>query len=455
MEFARSRPGFAQPPGLAQPPEVAIEFDKGLPQRKVKRKPVEKWFALIYDQHEGYVSRDDFDRIQKMISQNAQLRNGTGAPKRGPALLTGLLRCRRCGRKLTVAYSGQSGRVVRYTCHRGNFDYSDSRCIALGGAAIDDAVSREVLKVVQPAATEAALMAADRTATKRNDVLEARRLELEAARYAASRAARQFDAVDPENRLVADELERRWESALEKVRSLKARIDREAQEEACSPVPDARQFEQLASDLDLVWNDPQTDIRLKKRILRTLIEEVVIDVDREAGESLLVIHWKGGVHTELRVKVRRRGQHGRQTKPEIVEAVRALTLICTDQMIAGLLNRNGLRTGHGNRWTRERVTSLRSKRGIAKYSPERQQEDGWLTREQAAAYLRLSARALARAVNRGDLEVNRPLPDGPWIFRRDELDGPKGQALVDRVKRRRRDPGGSNPEQLTLFDKTT
>ncbi len=435
--------------------KVIVEFENGVPQRKTKRKPVEEWMTLIYNHHEGYVSREDFERIQRMISQNAQSRASAGPVKRGPALLTGLLRCRRCGRKLTVLYSGKSGLVARYTCHRGSFDYADSRCIALGSSAIDDAISREVLKVVQPAAIEAAATAASTAAAKRSEVLKAWCMDLEAARYAANRAWKQFDAVDPENRLVADELERRWNTELEKVRTLEEKIAREECEQDSTRVPDPRQFEKLAGDLDLIWNDPQTDVRIKKRILRTLIEEVLVDVDREVGESSLVVHWKGGVHTELRVNVRRRGQNSRQTRPEVIDAVRTLALVCTDQAIAGLLNRNGLRTGHDNRWTRARVTSLRGKQDIPNYSARQQKEEGWLTRAQAAAYLHVSDGTLGRAVERGELDVKRPLPDGPWIFKREDLDGPKGQALVERARRRRQDPGSSRPDQLTLFDKTT
>ena len=108
-----------------------------------------------------------------------------------------------------------------------------------------------------------------------------------------------------------------------------------------------------------VWSAPTTDARLKKRIVRTVIQEVVADIDPEAAEIILVVHWIGGVHTEMRLPRRRRGQRN-STSADIVAAVRHLALIANDDLIAGILNRNGLVTGNGNRWTRERVTSLRS-----------------------------------------------------------------------------------------------
>ena len=147
------------------------------------------------------------------------------------------------------------------------------------------------------------------------------------------------------------------------------------------------EFENLASEFEAVWNHPESDARLKKRIVRTLIEEVVVDVDGQGGEIIAVIYWKGGVHTELRMPHRRRGHSRAHTAKEIVEAVRVLTRICSDDTIAGALTRNGLLTGMGNRWTRERVISLRSHHGIPRYSEEQRKAEGWLSLTEAAAHL--------------------------------------------------------------------
>ena len=210
-------------------------------------------------------------------------------------------------------------------------------------------------------------------------------------------AWKQYDAADPENRLVVDELEKRWNVAIEKAQKIEERIQQqEARGERAAP-PDVKTFEKLADDLGQVWNNPETDIRLKKRIVRALIEEVIVDVDRGIGETSLVIHWKGGVHTELSVTARRRGQNSLHTPKDIVEPVRILTLVCTDNVIAGFLNRNGLRTGRGNRWTQERVASLRTKRKIAKYSRQRQEAEGWMNLTQATAHVGLCKRPSTRS----------------------------------------------------------
>jgi hypothetical protein len=206
----------------------------------------------------------------------------------------------------------------------------------------------------------------------------------------------------------------------------------------------------------MIWNDPSTDIRLKKRIVRALIEEIVVDVLDKTRETRLLIHWKGGLHTDLRVRRRRRGQNTLHTSQNVVDAVQALSLICSDEYIAAYLNRNKLLTGKGNRWTRQLVACLRSKRGIARYSPQRQKEEGWLTLTDAANLVGLSSLALRHAVERNAISGLHPLPFGPWILNRNHLQTPDAQKTVEFIKRRARPRGIlPNPEQVTLFDSTT
>jgi DNA invertase Pin-like site-specific DNA recombinase len=420
------------------------------PGRGLRRKPREEWLALLPGAHEGYVDWPRSEEIRKMIAGNLSGRETVGAAKRGAGLLTGLLRCRRCGRKMTVRYTGCDHDVLRYACARGWLDNGEPRCIAFGGLRVDDAIEQEVLRVVEPGAIEAAL-AADRDATRRRDeVLEALQRDLEAARYAADRAFRQYDAADPANRLVAAELEGRWNRALERVSELEARIKQHVGGTATMPPATVGDFATLALDLKMIWQDPASDIRLKKRIVRTLIHEVIADLDAAAGEIILVVHWMGGVHTELRLPRRRRGQRNSSTSMEIVEAVRVLARICTDDVIAGLLNRNDLRTGNGNRWTRERVTSLRSYHKIPVYRSDLCARDGWMNLTAAAAFLGISPKTLRVAAAQGQVEAVHPLDDGPWVFNRSALQSMAAEQLVERA-RRRRHPAGHEGRQENLF----
>jgi hypothetical protein len=256
--------------------------------------------------------------------------------------------------------------------------------------------------------------------------------DLEAARYTADRAFRQYDAADPANRLVASELEVRWNKALTRVADVEAKI---AAHDAALPAPAAlpASLTTLATDLKAVWDAPTTDARLKKRIVRIVIQEIVADIDQHAAEIVLIVHWIGGVHTELRLPKRRRGQRN-STPADVIAAVRQLVLIANDDLIAGILNRNGLVTGHGNRWTRERVTSLRSHHRIPVYRPAEDGIEPWLNLSRAARLLGITPKTLRLAAEAGEIEAVHPLPDGPWIFSRASLTGTAAQTIAQRAR---------------------
>ncbi len=438
--------------------EQTTNYQDGGPRQRSRRKPKEQWLALIPNSHEEYVSWEQFQQIQQAISENIRGWEQGGATTGGPALMSGLLRCRRCGRKLTIRYTGNGHDVLRYGCYRGWLDNGQARCIAFGGIPVDEAIAKQILRVVQPGAVEAAVLAGEEETRRQDEVLDALRRDLEAARYAAQRAQRQYDAADPENRLVADELERRWDQGLQRVKEMELRIDQHVHiqgQDVITPRASREDFEALAADLELVWNDAEADVRLKKRIVRTLIHEVVVDVNAEAGEVILIIHWKGGIHTELRLPRRRRGENSCHTSKDTVAAVRALAQICPDEMIAGALNRNGLLTGRGNRWTRERVTALRSHHEIPAYSSDRRHSEGWMSMTEAAAFLSVSSRTLRLAVERGELEAEHPLADGPWIFKRRTLQAAAAMKMLERIRSGNRDPAVPTAEQRSFSFSST
>jgi hypothetical protein len=277
--------------------------------------------------------------------------------------------------------------------------------------------------------------------------------DLEAARYAVDRAFRQYDAADPTNRLVAAELELRWNRALAHINEIEAKIA--AHDAAAPPRPETAvlALDALRDNLKAVWSAPTTDARLKKRIVRTVIQEVVADIDPDAAAIVLLIHWVGGVHTELRLPRRRRGQRN-STSQDIITAVRQLVLVANDDLIAGILNRNRLTTGHGNRWTRERVTALRSHHRIPVY---RSQPDGiepWLNLSDAAKLLGVAPKTLRLAAEVGEIDAAHPLPDGPWIFNRAALGEPPAQRIVHRARQNSKHSTGSHPDQQSLFSST-
>jgi DNA invertase Pin-like site-specific DNA recombinase len=433
---------------------AGVRYDGAGARARSRRRPREEWLALRPGAHEGYVDWERAEAIRRMVGDNAPAGRHHGAPKHGDALLAGLLRCRRCGRKLTVRYTGARHDIPRYSCCRGFLDNGEPRCIAFGGLRVDDAMEAEILKVLEPAAVAAAVEADARAADRRDQVREALLRDLQAARYAADRAFRQYDAIDPANRLVAAELEARWNGALGRVAEVEAKV---AAHDAATPARDAAtpvSLAGLADDLRSVWRAPTTDARLRKRIVRAVVQEVVADLDEPAGEVVLLVHWVGGIHTELRLPRRRRGQRS-STSPDIVAAVRQLVLIAGDDVIAGMLNRNGLRTGRGNRWTRERVTALRSHRGIPVHRTAPADQAPWLNLNKAAALLRVSPKTLRLAVEAGRIDAMHPLPDGPWIFSRAALAGPAALDIVSQASRNPNHPAGSPPGQEALPLSTT
>jgi DNA invertase Pin-like site-specific DNA recombinase len=179
-----------------------------------RTRPRTEWLALKPGAHEGYVDWERAEAIRRMISDNVPTSRHHGAPKHGNALLAGLLRCRRCGRKLVACYTGTRHNIPRYACHRGRLDTGEPSCIAFGGLRVDDAIAAALLQIVEPGAIAAAVAAEAEAADRQDQVRAALLRDLEAARYAAERAFRQYDAADPANRLVAGELEARWNTAL-------------------------------------------------------------------------------------------------------------------------------------------------------------------------------------------------------------------------------------------------
>jgi hypothetical protein len=336
---------------------------------------------------------------------------------------------------------------------RGRIDYGEPNCIAFGGLRVDDVVEAALLSVVQPAAVEAARAAEAQSSARRDEAREAMVRDLEAARYAADRAFRQYDAADPENRLVAGELEVRWNRALSRVAACETRI---AEHDAATPRPTPApiSLSALAEDLQGVWS-ARRRTRGSRRgscapLSRRRFQEAIADLDEERAEIVLTLHWVGGAHTEHRLPRCRRGQRT-STPTDVVDAVRTLALIARDDVIAGVLNRNGLKTGHGHRFTRERVTALRSHYRIPVFCEGVAGAEPWLNLSQAAALIGVAARTLRLAAERGEVDAVHPLADGPWVFSREDLESSAIRTLARQAPSRTQHPAVPNPAQQSLF----
>jgi len=358
------------------------------------------WEVLIRDHHEGYISWAEFERNQQLIADNANGKRfmSRGAVRPGEALLPGLLRCARCGKKLRVRYD----HTYRYECVGAFNQLAAARCITFGGMRVDRVLAREVLDRLQPLGVEAALAAIEARGQQRSEKKVQLELALQQARYEAARVQRQYDAADPENRLVTGELERRWNERLLAVRDLELDIDRlDADKAPALTVADRERLLALGQDLVRAWESPGTTPETRKKIIRTVVSEIIVDI---VGDSLeLIVHWQGGDHTRLMVKRNRAGQTRWTTDVEVVDLVRALARQMPDQTIAALLNRSGKSTGRGNSWTRGRICSLRHQYDIAIYRDGEHADRGEATIEEAATVLALSPTTIRRLIVDGIL----------------------------------------------------
>ncbi len=241
-----------------------------------------------------------------------------------------------------------------------------------------------------------------------------------------TRARRQYDAVDPDHRLIAAELERRWNEALRMQALIEQELDALRREQPQQLSEEQRQqLLAMGEDVGLVWNHPRASVELKKRILRCVLEEIMVRVEEQ--RIVMVLHWRGADHTELQFAKNRTGQHRWTNDQDLIELVRALARQIPDGLIASLLNRMGKRTAHGHTWTKARVCTLRSDHQIAVYREGERAERGELTREEAAAYVGLHVMAMRRLIARGEIVAKQFSAGTPWVIRKNDLDAFKWQ----------------------------
>jgi len=384
----------------------------------------EDWPFLIPGHHAGYITWDQFLRNQERLDQNRTSRDEDrrGALREGVALLQGIVRCGRCGRRMSVRYL-KNGSTPSYECNTVHHQYGGATCQSLRGDEVDAAVGHVFLEAMKPAQLEVSMAALDHIAAQARQLDRQWQLTLERARYEAELARRRFQAVDPDNRLVARTLEKEWNEKL-------AEIERLERDAALRPplssrlvCPEERQrILALAQDLPVIWHAPTTRATDRKQLLGYLIKDVTLC----RGETTIqvAIRWQTEACTVLEVPRPQHVSEVRRTDPVVVARVRALALEHTDRQMAALLDQEGLRSGTEGGFTRAKIQWIRYAYSIPSGCPERpsaspdgSRGDGRCSVQEAAKQLNVNISTIAAWCRSGRLDSIQAVPHGPWWIR--------------------------------------
>ncbi len=387
--------------------------------------PRDEWQVLIKDHHPGYIDWHTYDANQQRIAKNTRPgphknANGAGgAVREGSALLQGLAACGHCGRRLRTHYTGRTS-SPGYHCSGENIVKGrGSYCLTVGAVQIDEAVACAFIAALEPARITATLAAAEQLEADRKALLKQWRLGVERAQYAVNLAERRYAAVDPDNRLVARGLEKAWEESLIALEAARADLARREEERPrVLSVEERLSLATLGTNLADVWNATTTTPRDRKELLGTLVEEVILTVERDKSAAHIAVRWKGGALTDIDLALPVKRQATVRTDEDTVALVRRLAEHYPDTVIAGILNRQGRRSARGLRFEGNRVASLRTHWKIPCFVPKADAEQGeLLTIKAAAAVLGVATSTIHRLINDGIIAGEQITPGAPWRIR--------------------------------------
>jgi hypothetical protein len=383
----------------------------GKPVKSVVNTPPEEYQVVIRDLFPSYITWEEFEHNQKLIANNAAMkgRMARGAVRKGEALLVGLIYCQRCGRRMHVRYRASTVSPT-YTCRSTIMGGDVKPCPAFQSRRIEPLIITEFLRVLQPHALEAAIQTEEKLRQEVEQQRQAYSYKLEQARYEADRIKRQLDNVEPEKGLVFREFTTRWEKALQYCNDLQ---QREAQTPAPEPITEQERalLLMLPQDLNQVWNHPATSVQTKKRLLRTLINQIWVQ-KREDSCWLATIHWHGGVHTELliqRVQPRRMSVKDDPSR-ELIHVIKQLTSCANDTQIARVLNLLKRKTHEGHAWTKSDVAQFRATHHLAAFSPEAYEKRGWFNLTTAAKELGINIMSVKKLIKQKFIHATQVVP---------------------------------------------
>lgn len=259
----------------------------------------EECAVLIRDKRPAYITWERYERNQRQLASNTA--QGIGVPRQGHSLLAGILICGRCGLRMSTQYTN-NGNKLRYNCGNAKVNYGGEGCQSLIGNPLDDLISEQILEALKPSSLEISLSVSEDIEKERKTLVVHWENKLERAQYEVERAYRQYNATEPENRLVARTLEKKWEELLSAEKKLKQEY---AEFQSKRPVTlsefDREKIRNLASDIPSLWNSSSTTVQERQEIIRLLIERVLVTIHEKSEKVLVEIHWSGGYKTSTQL----------------------------------------------------------------------------------------------------------------------------------------------------------
>jgi len=421
---------------------------KKLPDGRTKSEaqPRENWHVLLPDAHPGYISWDEFERIEQLLRESAKAYGADrrhGPPREGPALLQGRAVCGLCGCRMAVRYHRRGDKLAPdYQCMIRTAPRAESPCQVIPGTTIDAAIGKLAVEAMTPMALEVAFAVWQEIQDRQQDADRLRRHQVERAQYEADLARRRFMQVDPSNRLVADSLEADWNEKLRTLSEAQKRYDQQKEiDESTGKLIDQKRVLSLVRDFPALWNDPKTPQRERKRMLGLLIEDVTL-IKKETITAH--VRFRGGATTTLTLPLPLNAWQGRTTPATTLHQIDALLEEHTDAEVARILNERGLETGAGAKWTGERVRWLRSVKGL-KSIKHRLLDAGWLTTEEYADKLGVHYATIKAWRSKGLIHARMGNDRGQWLFDPRRNDPPTPWAAGKRPRLRRDNPSHFEP----------
>ena len=380
------------------------------------RLPKEQWEVLIPDHHPGYITWEKYEENLKHLQNNRTNFERSGPAREGTALLQGMVLCGKCGRRMSVRYTGNGGISPVYEC-KGRWEHGlRATCTMVPAKIIDETITTRLMQVIQPAELDLAIQVMDKLLTEGDDADKGWKLSLERAKYEADRAERQYQQVEPENRLVARSLEARWNEKLTELIRIQEEYSKYQSRQSWRPTEqDKAQILSLAKELPRIWNASTTTAKDRKRILRMLIEDVTVFAEARQSNIRIGLRWRNQSHEELYAsKPLPKGLTRKHTQ-QTVELVRKLSATMTDRQIADHFNVSGFCTPEGKKFTVDSIKWIRYSHNIQGLSMQH-----GLSVKDVAKQFDVSPGIVYYWINHGILEAKKVAPGWPWNIQLDE-----------------------------------